>query len=124
MSSDMLCNKSHEYVYENDGNYFVGVTDILLNKLGKIEYLELPENGEVYAKGEIFGCIEGSSFATELYAPLTLKVSEINKEISEHPELLSNDNFNSLWLMKTTGDYFYVDKNDLIPYEEYKKLNE
>lgn len=120
----MLCNKSHEYVYEEDGNYFVGVTDVLLNKLGKIEYIELPEPGEVFAKGEIFGCIEGAVQATELYTPLTVTVLEVNKDLVEHSENLTAENFNSLWFMKTTGDYFYVDKNDLIPYEEYKKIGE
>lgn len=119
--ANMLCSKSHEYVYEENGVYSVGLTDYAIEQLGDIVFVELPEVGSVYAKGEIFGTIESVKAASELYMPLTGKIVEIKEELIEHPELLNEEPFEKMWLIKVSSDSFDVDKQDLTEYETYKK---
>lgn len=119
--ANMLCSKSHEYVYEENGVYSVGLTDYAIEQLGDIVFVELPEVGSVYAKGEIFGTIESVKAASELYMPLTGKIVEIKEELVEHPELLNEEPFEKMWLIKVSSDSFDVDKQDLTEYETYKK---
>ena len=119
--TNMLCSKSHEYVYEEDGVYYVGLTDYAIEQLGDIVFVELPEIGEVYAKGEIFGTIESVKAASELYMPLTGKVIEIQEQLIEHPELLNEAPFETMWLIKVEADYFDVDQQDLTDYTTYKE---
>ena len=61
---DILCSKSHEYVYEQNGNYYIGLTDYAIEQLGDIVFVELPEVGAEYRKGEIFGTIESVKAAS------------------------------------------------------------
>lgn len=119
--ANMLCSKSHEYVYEENGVYSVGLTDYAIEQLGDIVFVELPEVGSVYTKGEIFGTIESVKAASELYMPLTGKIVEIKEELVEHPELLNEEPFEKMWLIKVSSDSFDVDKQDLTEYETYKK---
>lgn len=119
--ANMLCSKSHEYVYEENGVYSVGLTDYAIEQLGDIVFVELPEVGSVYTKGEIFGTIESVKAASELYMPLTGKIVEIKEELIEHPELLNEEPFEKMWLIKVSSDSFDVDKQDLTEYETYKK---
>ncbi len=121
---NILCSKSHEYVYEENGSYYVGLTDYAIEQLGDIVFVELPEIGEVYAKGEIFGTIESVKAASELYMPLTGKILEIREELIEHPELLNETPFDKIWLIKVESDSFDVDQDDLIDYDSYKKETE
>ena len=119
--ANMLCSKSHEYVYEENDVYSVGLTDYAIEQLGDIVFVELPEVGSVYTKGEIFGTIESVKAASELYMPLTGKIVEIKEELVEHPELLNEEPFEKMWLIKVSSDSFDVDKQDLTEYETYKK---
>lgn len=117
----ILCSKSHEYVYEQDGNYFVGLTDFAIEQLGDIVFVELPEIGSYYAKGEIFGTVESVKAASELYMPVSGTIVEINEQLIEKPELLNEEPFDEMWLMKITSENYNVDKGDLIDYNNYKE---
>lgn len=117
----ILCSKSHEYVYEQDGNYYIGLTDFAIEQLGDIVFVELPEIGSYYAKGEIFGTVESVKAASELYMPVSGTIAEINEQLIEKPELLNEEPFDEMWLMKITSENYNVDKGDLIDYNSYKE---
>jgi len=119
--ANMLCSKSHEYVYEENGFYYVGLTDYAIEQLGDIVFVELPETGTVYTKGEIFGTIESVKAASEIYMPLTGKIVEIKEELIEHPELLNESPFETMWMIKVDSDSFDVDRQDLTDYTTYKE---
>ena len=114
---NILCSKSHEYVYEKDGFYYIGLTDFAIEQLGDIVFVELPEIGSSYAKGEIFGTVESVKAASELYMPVSGKVEEINEELIEKPELLNEKEFDEIWLIKVSSENF----NDLTDYNSYKE---
>ena len=121
MIDNMLCSKSHEYVYEKDGNYCIGLTDFAIEQLGDIVFVELPEVGSYYSKGEIFGTVESVKAASELYMPVSGKIIETNEKIIEKPELLNEEPFDGMWLIKISSDSFNEDIGDLTDYNKYKE---
>lgn len=118
-SETILCSKSHEYVYEKDGSYYIGLTDYAIEQLGDIVFVELPEVGASYAKGEIFGTVESVKAASEIYMPVSGKVVEINEQLIEKPELLNEQQFQDMWLIKVDCEFFDVDSQDLVKYDKY-----
>ena len=103
VKDNMLCSKSHEYVYEENGNYNIGLTDYAIEQLGDIVFVELPEVGTKYTKGEIFGTIESVKAASEIYMPVGGTVVEINEQLIEKPELLNEEPFEDMWLIKVSS---------------------
>ncbi|MCD7779241.1 MAG: glycine cleavage system protein GcvH [Candidatus Gastranaerophilales bacterium] len=118
---NILCSKSHEYVYEENGNYNIGLTDYAIEQLGDIVYVELPSIGEEYTKGEIFGTIESVKAASEIYMPVSGKVIEINEQLIEKPELLNESPFEEMWLIKISSETYDEDSQDLLDYKKYKE---
>lgn len=118
-NENILCSKSHEYVYEKGGSYYIGLTDFAVEQLGDIVFVELPEIGAKYAKGEIFGTVESVKAASEIYMPVSGKIVEINEQLIEKPELLNEKPFNDMWLIKVDCEFFDVDSQDLLSYDKY-----
>ena len=75
---NMLCSKSHEYVFEADGNYYIGLTDYAIEQLGDIVFVELPEVGSSYTKGEIFGTMTPLKGLTWVYNTIYLNEANDN----------------------------------------------
>lgn len=121
ISENILCSKSHEYVYEKDGNYYIGLTDFAIEQLGDIVFVELPEVDSKYTKGEIFGTVESVKAASELYMPVSGKVIEVNEKLIEKPELLNEEPFEEMWLIKIESENYKEDSSDLIEYSKYKE---
>ena len=120
-TQNMLCSKSHEYVYDENGNYVIGLTDYAIEQLGDIVFVELPEVGSTFAKGDIFGTIESVKAASEIYMPIAGEVLEINEQLIEKPELLNENAFDEMRLIKVSSDSFNEDSKDLIEYSTYKE---
>ena len=121
VKDNILCSKSHEYVYEENGYYYIGLTDYAIEQLGDIVFVELPEVDSEYRKGEIFGTIESVKAASEIYMPVSGKVEEINEQLIEKPELLNESDFTQMWLIKISSDCFDADSKDLLDYASYKE---
>lgn len=122
ITEKVLCTKSHEFLLDNgDGTYTVGLTDYAVEQLGDIVFLELPEVGTEYGKGETFATVESVKAASEIYMPISGKVKEINEPAVDAPEILNEDNWEKGWLVKieATGDA--SEQNDLLEYEDYKE---
>ena len=92
ITEKILCSKSHEFIYEEeDGIYTVGLTDYAVEQLGDIVFLELPETGVEFKKGETFATIESVKAASEIYMPISGKIVEVNSGIVDAPETLDED---------------------------------
>ena len=79
ITEKILCSKTHEYILENsDNTYTIGLTDYAVEQLGDIVFLELPEVGTEYKKGETFATIESVKAASEIYMPISGKIIEVN----------------------------------------------
>lgn len=83
--------KDHEWVDLSDGRARVGVTDYAQQQLGDIVYIELPEVGRTLQQGQPFGTIESVKAVSELYAPLSGEVVEVNTGVKDKPETVNTD---------------------------------
>lgn len=117
--SNVLCTRSHEYIIKEDDVLKIGITDYAIEQLGDIVFVELPEIGATFEKGEVFGTIESVKAASEMYLPVSGKIVEINEKIQEDPEIINNDCFGEGWMIKI-ADYNSDDLDDTMYYDEYK----
>ncbi len=117
--SNTLFTKSHEYIVQSGDLLTIGITDFAAEQLGDIVFVELPEVGTSFKKGEVFGTIESVKAASELYFPVSGKIVEINEKIQEEPELINDDCFGEGWLVKV-ADFNKEDFKDAMHYDKYK----
>ena len=116
---NILCSKTHEYVYQDDNVWYVGISDYAVEQLGDIVFVELPEIGSTFEQGEVIGTLESVKAASEIYAPVSLKVTEVNDDAIVQPELLNSDPYTQGWLIKI--EVLNKDELDtLMEYEDYK----
>ena len=120
ITEKILCSKSHEFLLDNgDGTCTIGLTDYAVEQLGDIVFLELPEVGSEFKKGETFATIESVKAASEIYMPVSAKILEINESAVDTPEILNENSFQWLVKVELTGDA--SGQNDLLEYEDYKE---
>lgn len=91
--------KSHEYV-KVDGEYaYIGITDYAQNALGNVVYVDMPEVDDEVEAGEDFGAVESVKAASDLIAPVSGTVVEVNEALEDTPELINQDAFAN-WIIK------------------------
>jgi len=100
--SDIFFTEEHEYVkVEGDDDIAtVGVSDYAQEALGDIVYVELPEVGAVFAQGEQAGVVESVKSASEIYAPVSGEVIEVNEDLSDSPAKVNQDAMDDGWIYK------------------------
>ena len=87
--TDLKYTKDHEWVQIDGAEARVGITDYAQKQLGDVVYLELPEVGRTLNKGDVFGTIESVKAVSELYAPVSGEVTEVNPALTEKPEAVN-----------------------------------
>lgn len=92
----------HEYLKEadEDGVYYVGVTDYAQGELGDVVYVELPEPGNTFAAMETFGTIEAVKAVADLYCPLAGEVVAVNAGLDDDPAVVNSDPYGEGWMIK------------------------
>lgn len=118
---EMLCSKSHEYILKQDNNFVIGLTDYAIEQLGDIVFLELPEVGDEFSKGDTFANIESVKAASEIYMPISGKIVEVNSELVDAPEKLNEDCYEGGWLVKVESEAKEDEFKDLMSYADYKE---
>lgn len=122
ITEKILCSSTHEYLLDNEnGTFTIGLTDYAVEQLGDIVFLELPEIGTEFQKGETFAAIESVKAASEIYMPIAGKVIEVNERLVETPEELNQDVWENGWLVKIESSADASDMTDLMEYEDYKE---
>jgi glycine cleavage system H protein len=101
IDTDARYMKSHEWAKKESGKVFVvGLTAYAIEQLGDIVYMELPEVGRQLNKEESFGVVESVKSASDMYAPISGKVIEVNKTVPDNPDILKADAYQKGWLIK------------------------
>ena len=119
-TENMLCSKTHEYVLSEDRkNYTIGLTDYALEQLGDIVFLELPEVGASFNKGDVFATVESVKAASEIYMPISGTITEINENAVDAPETLNENNYEQGWLVKVDFTGNEIELSDLLEYSDY-----
>ncbi|HDI02266.1 MAG TPA: glycine cleavage system protein GcvH [Ignisphaera sp.] len=117
---DRLYTKTHEWIKVLDGEAIIGITDFAQQKLRNIVGVELPEVGREYSKGESIGVVESIKSVEDVYAPVSMKIIEVNNRLTDEPELLNNDPYGEGWIAKV--QILNRDElNELMKPEEYAK---
>ncbi len=96
---ELKYSKEHIWVRIEGNKAVIGITDYAQEELGRITAVELPGVGDELEQQDSFGSVEGRKTVSELYAPLTGIVLEINEELDGAPELLNEDPYDSGWIV-------------------------
>ncbi len=97
---ELLYSEDHEWVRDEEGQVTVGITDYAQSQLRDIVYVDLPEIGSEYRKGESMGVIESVKTVADIFSPVTGKVIEKNLSLRDHPEYINTDPYGKGWLLK------------------------
>lgn len=94
--------EEHEYVRETEteGEYLVGITDYAQSELGDVVFVELPAPGDGFERMDVFGTIEAVKAVSELFAPLSGEVVEVNEALEEDPSLVNSDPYGDGWMIR------------------------
>lgn len=92
--------EEHEWVLVEDGVATVGITDFAQDALGDVVFVELPEVGTVLEAGKPFGVVESVKAVSDVYAPISGEVLEINEELQDTPELVNTSPYEDGWMLK------------------------
>ncbi len=97
---DLKYSKEHEWVLVEDNVATVGITDYAQDQLGDIVFVELPGVGDKVSKEDAFGVVESVKAVSDIYAPVSGKVLEVNDDLPENPEMVNEDPYGDGWMIK------------------------
>jgi glycine cleavage system H protein len=99
---DLLYTEDHEYLKPagEPGVVFIGVTDYAQGELGDIVFVELPKAGTKLGRHDVFGTIEAVKAVSELFAPVSGEVLEVNPRLDGEPALVNSDPYGDGWMIK------------------------
>src|SRR6266849_9184296 len=98
--ADRRYTSEHEWIKAEGEHYVVGITAFAQDQLGDIVYVELPKVGEHLEAGKQFGVIESVKTASDLYAPVSGEVIEVNNELVDQPQSVNDDPYEAGWIIK------------------------
>lgn len=96
---DLRYSKEHEWVKIEGDKARIGITDFAQAELGDIVFVELPQVGDELKKDEPFGSVESVKTVSELYAPVSGKVVEVNSELEDNPEFVNESPYEQAWMV-------------------------
>lgn len=101
---DVRYAESHEWARAERGKVKVGITDYAQDQLGDIVFVELPEKGQTFGKGEAFGTVESVKAVSELYMPVGGEVQAVNSALEESPEKINHAPYGDGWLIEIKAE--------------------
>ncbi len=115
---ELKFSKDHEWIKQDDGTVVVGITDHAQELLGDMVYVELPEVNNHVAVGDETGVVESVKAASDIYAPVSGEILEVNENLADEPEVVNSDPYGAGWLYKmSVADE--ADLDDLLTADEY-----
>ncbi|WP_453994048.1 glycine cleavage system protein GcvH [Bacillus nitroreducens] len=118
---DLRYSEEHEWVKVEGDRIRIGITDFAQSELGDIVFVELPEVGDEIQANEPFGSVESVKTVSELYAPLSGKVVEVNEDLDDSPEFVNESPYEKAWMIvvepANAGDV-----ENLMTAEQYEEM--
>jgi glycine cleavage system H protein len=118
--TDRKYTKEHEWIKPENGSASIGITDYAQQSLGDIVFVDLPKAGTELTTGKTFGSVESVKAVSDLYAPASGTVTEVNGELTTTPEKINKDPHGS-WMMKITLKN-PAELNSLLSAADYEKF--
>ena len=123
LPEDLKYTREHEWVSIEGTLATIGITDHAQEQLGDVVFVELPAVGDRVEKADAFGVVESTKAVSDVYAPISGEVAEVNDDLPDNPELINEDPYGDGWMVKVTiGDK--ADLDDLMTADEYRKFIE
>lgn len=123
LPKDLRYSKEHEWVKDEDGKVRIGITEFAQDELGDIVFVELPEVGDELELDEPFGSVESVKTVSELYAPVSGKVVEVNEELEDSHELVNESPYEGAWMVVVELDDS-SQLEELMDADAYQKMTE
>lgn len=118
---ELKYSKEHEWVKVEDDTATIGITEYAQGELGDIVFVELPETDDDIEEGESFGSVESVKTVSELYAPVSGTVVEINEDLEDSPEFVNESPYEKAWMVKVKlNDPSQLD--NLLSADQYKEM--
>ena len=119
--SDVKYTKNDEWLKIEGSTATMGITDYAQDQLNDIVYVELPDVGASFKKGDSWGVVESVKAASDIYMPIGGTITEVNGDLSDNPEVVNSDPFGKGWLIKFTvaNDAETTDLLDATAYAAY-----
>lgn len=114
-------SSDHEWALAEGDIVRVGITDYAQDALGDVVYVELPQVGDRVEQGEAFGEVESTKSVSELFAPVSGVVAEVNDELAGAPQRLNEDPYGDGWICTVTFDDA-AELDDLLDADGYRDL--
>jgi len=92
--------ESHEWARPDGDEFVCGITDHAQESLSDVVYVELPEVGDTFAKGDTFGVVESVKAASDVYLPLGGEITAVNETLEDTPELVNQDPYGEGWMIR------------------------
>jgi glycine cleavage system H protein len=102
---ELKFTEDHEWVLVEDDIVTVGITDFAQESLGDIVFVELPNVGTRVDTGKAFGVVESVKAVSDVYAPVSGQVVEINEELPDAPEVINTSPYEDGWMVKIKAEY-------------------
>jgi len=97
---DYLYSKDHEWISVKDSEGTVGITDYAQHELGDVVYVDLPEVGDSLEVNEPFGSVESVKAVSEIFAPVSGEIIEVNSKLLDSPEMINESPHELAWMVK------------------------
>lgn len=120
LREELKYSKSHEWVKEENGICTIGLTDYAQSELGDLVFVNLPEEGDEITVGEAFADVESVKAVSDVYAPVSGVVSEINEELLDAPESINEAPYDA-WFIRVKD---ITDREELLTAQEYQAFVE
>jgi len=119
--TDVQYTKDHEWIRVKDGSATIGITAYAAEQLGDIVFVELPDVGRTIEQSAAFGVVESVKAVSDLFAPVSGKVTETNADLAAKPELVNSDPYDAGWMIRIElADPTQID--DLLDADAYDAL--
>ena len=118
LPKDLKYTEDHEWLRIDGDSALLGITDFAQNELGDIVYIEI--DAEKISKGDVLGTVEAVKTVSDLFAPVSGKILEVNEELESNPELVNSDPYGKGWIVKISIDKA-EEIESLLSAEEYEK---
>src|SRR5690606_30333852 len=119
--AELRYSEEHEWIKDEGEKVRIGITDFAQSELGDIVFVELPEVGDEITADEPFGSVESVKTVSELYAPVSGKVVEVNEELEDNPEYVNESPYEKAWMIVVEpSDKAEMDQ--LMTAEQYEEM--
>lgn len=98
--SDLRYSKEHEWIRQDGDTATVGITDFAQEELGDIVFIEFEPIDSDLTQNDVFGTVEAVKTVSELFMPISGRVTAINEELEDHPEYVNDDPYGKGWMVK------------------------